>query len=240
MAFKHSISFATDLTANFGCYRFRITIFNHACRGFQAFVCHHLKSLRCSIRSEQTPFPRIGRRFRPAVLHRSEHAVLFLCHIFTQNQTNDSSKDLAKRCALPWSATTSGQFHRKFHFTWKKWLVAARNLQSIKPCWLLNWASIARVVARFLQASRSRPAATAADSETPCVCARPSDPRKQSRRAAPRAWPLILPSKPSITFWNSLRRDCQMTCRGSNLDPNLNSAAWPTSCKDLIASEITA
>ena len=117
MAFKHSISFATDLTANFGCYRFRITIFNHACRGFQAFVCHHLKSLRCSIRSEQTPFPRIGRRFRPAVLHRSEHAVLFLCHIFTQNQTNDSSKDLAKRCALPWSATTSGQFHRKFHFT---------------------------------------------------------------------------------------------------------------------------
>ena len=39
------------------------------------------------------------------------------------------------------------------------------------------------------------------------VCARPSDPRKQSRRAPPRAWPLILPSKPSITFWNSLRRD---------------------------------
>ena len=27
----------------------------------------------------------------------------------------------------------------KFHFRWKKkWLVAARNLQSIKPCWLLN------------------------------------------------------------------------------------------------------
>ena len=112
--------------------------------------------------------------------------------------------------------------------------------KALKPYWLLNWVSIARVVACFPQASRSRPAATAADSETPCVCARPSDPRKQSRRAAPRAWLLILPSKPSITFWNSLRRDCQMTCRGSNLDSNLNCAAWPTSCKVFIASEITA
>ena len=74
-----------------------------------------------------------------------------------------------------------------------------------------------------------------ADSETPsgCVCARPSDPPKQCQRAAPRAWPLILPFKPSITFWNSLQNDCQMTSRASNLDSNLNSAAWPTSCKGL-------
>ena len=40
-----------------------------------------------------------------------------------------------------------------------------------------------------------------------------------------RAWPLILPSKPSITFWNSLWRDRQMTSRDSTLDSNLNSAA---------------
>ena len=46
--------------------------------------------------------------------------------------------------------------------------------------------------------------------------------RKQSRRAVPRAWPLILPSKPLIAFWNSLRRDCQM---GLKLDSNLNCAA---------------
>ena len=50
-------------------------------------------------------------------------------------------------------------------------------------------------------------------SEPPCVCARLSDPRKHSRRAPPRAfsaWPLILPSKPSITsgFRNNLWRDC--------------------------------
>ena len=41
----------------------------------------------------------------------------------------------------------------------------------------------------------------------------------------PSAATLILPSKPSITFWNSLKRDCQMTSRGSNLDSNLNCAA---------------
>ena len=66
------------------------------------------------------------------------------------------------------------------------------------------------VVACFPQANRLLPAATAADSKhppSPFVCARPSDPRKQSRKLAPRAWPLILPSKPSITFWNSLWRD---------------------------------
>ena len=113
--------------------------------------------------------------------------------------------------------------------------------KALKSCWLLKWVSIARVVACFPQTSLSRPAATVADSETPCVCARPSDPRKQFRRAAPRAWPLILPSKPSITFWNSLRKDRQMTGRGSNLDSNLtvNSDSWPTSCKGFIASKIT-
>ena len=45
------------------------------------------------------------------------------------------------------------------------------------------------MVARFPHASKSRPAATAAYSETPCVCARPSDPRKQCLSAAPRARP---------------------------------------------------
>ena len=53
--------------------------------------------------------------------------------------------------------------------------------------------------------SSSEPAATAADSETPCVCARPSDPAKLCLSAAPRAWPLILQSNPSIVFSNSIR-----------------------------------
>ena len=148
----------------------------------------------------------------------------------------------------------------KFHFTWKKKsdTLLPENYKALKPNWLLNWVSIARVVALFPQASWSLPAATAADSEHAlCLCSLGSGPRymicvtlfctmresentwtcenctwkriaretraildpcKQSRRAAPRAWPLILPSKPSITFWNSLQRDCQMTGRGSNFD----------------------
>ena len=145
-----------------------------------------------------------------------------------------------RRCwALPWSATKSRQFHRNFISHEKKKSDSSwpEIYKAFKPHWLLNWVSVARVVACFPQASRSQPAATVADSEMPCVCARPSYPR---RRAAPTAWPLILPPNPLITFWNSLRRDCQMTCRGSNLDSNLNCAAWPTSCKVFIASEITA
>ena len=66
-----------------------------------------------------------------------------------------------------------------------------------------------------------------ADSKMPCVCARPSNQLQQCLRVAPRAWPLIFPSKSSITLWNSLQTDCQMISRGSNLDSNLNSAAWP-------------
>ena len=57
----------------------------------------------------------------------------------------------------------------------------------------------------FAQVSRSLPAATAADSETPWVYDRPSDQPKLCWSAAPRARPLILPSKPLIVFWNSLR-----------------------------------
>ena len=113
-----------------------------------------------------------------------------------------------------------------FHIK-KKWLVAARNLQSIETLLTLELSQYSKsgsiILASFLQASWPLPTETAAYSEALCVYARPpgpSDPHKQSRRAASRAWSLILPSKPSITFWNSLQSDCQMTSRGSNLDSN--------------------
>ena len=46
------------------------------------------------------------------------------------------------------------------------------------------------------------------------------------------------------SIWNSLREwlpddTVIMTGRDSNLDSNLNSAAWPTGCKDSICSEIS-
>ena len=104
---------------------------------------------------------------------------------------------------------------------------------TFKPFWLWQWVSIARVATRFPQARLSRPALNAADSETLCVCACPSDQPKLCLTAAPSARPLILQSKPSTIFWNSLRRECQMTGMDSNLDSNLYSAAWTTSLKVL-------
>ena len=125
---------------------------------------------------------------------------------YSLSEANDSPKDWAKRWTRLWLATTSSQFHRNFHFTWKNKSDSSRPeiYKALIPCWLLNWVSTARVVALLPQASQSRPAATAAYSETPCVCACPSDPPKQCRRAVPWSWPLILPYKPSMTFWNSL------------------------------------
>ena len=38
-----------------------------------------------------------------------------------------------------------------------------------------------------------------------------------------------------LPSWIAFRSDCQMTCRGSNLDLNFNSAAWTTSCHGLSA-----
>ena len=55
--------------------------------------------------------------------------------------------------------------------------------KALKRFWLFNWLSITRAVAMFPQASQLWPAATAANSETPCVCARPCNPPKQCRNA---------------------------------------------------------
>ena len=180
MAFKHRISFATDLAANFGCNRFIIKpdIVSKP-------LCAAILS-RCAV------------RFWQLLANAIEN---FISH----EKKSDSSRP--------------------------------KIYKALNDFWLSNWVGIAKVIACFLQASRLLPTATVADSETPCVCARPSDPPKQCRRAAQRAWLLILPSLPSITFWNRLQRDCQMTGRGSNLDSNLNSAAWSTGCKGFICSE---
>ena len=196
----------------FGCKLWLQLIQNNAWYCFQAFARRHLKSLHCLI------------------LIWADALFLDRSSIKTCRFAQDSIRNMLSR-----------QFYGNF-ISHEKQIdkLLPEIYKALKPYLLLNWVSIASAVACFPQASLSLPAATAADSETLCVCARPSDPRKQSWRAAPRAWPLILPFKPSITFWNSLRRDCQMTCRGSNLDSNLNCAAWPTSCKGFIPSEITA
>ena len=286
MAFKHHISFAANLAANFGCYQFRIK------HSFQAFARSHdepsevaalfnsnLSSTLSSDRSSST------RRYRLAALHRiwfkrccfvpmsyflwqvvifssietccfaqdSIQKMLFCSYVIFLLRDEWMIEDLAKLWALPWSATTSILLYWNFiSHEKKKVTIVARNLQSIKTFLALELSQYRKSGSMF---SSSEPVAASSDCRRlwnavrvltclclsiclclPCVCACQSDLHKQSLRAAPRAWQLILPSKPSITFWNSLQKDCQMTCRGLNLDSNLNCAAWPTSCKGFIAS----
>ena len=143
----------------------------------------------------------------------------------------------AKWCALLWSVSTSCQVHQNFHFTWiKKVLGVAWNLQSIKnllPLELSQYSKSGSMLSSSVQVAAHSDCSWLWN--TLRVFARPSDPPKpeQCQRAAQRAWRLILPSKPSITLWHTLWGDCQTTCRGSNLDSNLSSAAWLTSCKGL-------
>ena len=68
----------------------------------------------------------------------------------------------------------------------------------------------------------------------PFVCGGQSDQPKQCRSAAPRAWPLILQSNVQLSSGIAFGSDCQITCRGPNLDSNFNSSAWPTSVQQVV------
>ena len=177
MAFKHRISFAIDLAASFGCNRFRIT---------PDIVSKILRAAiwrRCAVQfeSEQTPFPQTCLWFRPAALYRIWFGTCcfvpmscFYSEIMTYREIERSDGRCFGRQQLLANSIEIFISHEK-----KKWLFAARNLQSIKTLLTLNWVSIVRVVTCFSQASRSVPAATAVDSETPFICACPSYPRTQ-------------------------------------------------------------
>ena len=125
-----------------------------------------------------------------------------------------------------------------------QWLVTAQNLQPIQPIWLSksNEASIARVVALFPQASRLLPAPTSAESTADSVLSPKRPVFVLAYQTGPScAW--VLP--PELDHWFcsqnfllssgiALGNNCQMTCRGLNLDSNLNSAAWPTRFTDFM------
>ena len=83
------------------------------------------------------------------------------------SETNKWSKDGGKQWALRWSATTSRQFHQKFHFTWNKKvtrpnrsLVAARNLQIIKTFLTLELSQYCKIGSTFFS---SEPVAVHSD-----------------------------------------------------------------------------
>ena len=105
--------------------------------------------------------------------------------------------------------------------------------KTLKPFWILNSVSFARVIACFPQVSLSLLASTVADWETPCVCACQSDQPKLCLpvRVAPKAWLLIWSFKPLITFWNSIQRDywCQIWANWSKV-----SNAHAPHCQGLV------
>ena len=84
---KHSISFVTDLAANFGCNWFRIT------PGIVSELLHSSIWSSCAVQFESEQCLFLGQVVYTDLLLCTgfdlEHAVLFLCHIFAQRRTND-------------------------------------------------------------------------------------------------------------------------------------------------------
>ena len=135
----------------------------------------------------------------------SEHVVLFLCHIFTQRPMNDRKIERSDGRGFGRQQLLANSIEIFISHEKKKWLVAARNLQSIKTLLTLELSQYCKSGSMF---SSSEPAATAADSQTPCVCARPTDPPKQRQRVAPRACLLISVNlrPPSATAFGKIAR----------------------------------
>ena len=190
------------------------SIQNHAWHRCHDFGRCHLKLLCCSIQIRADALSLDRRPFLGQDLDLLlctgfdlELAVLFLYHISTQRPIND--KRLSKEMNV---VLVSNNFSliRNFQFKRKKWVT--RCCPKLKTCWILNWVSIARVASCFPQASQQLLTATASNLEKPCVWSCPSDPCKQSWRAAPRAWQLILPSdalnlrSPSGTAFGEITR----------------------------------
>ena len=139
---------------------------------------------------------------------------------------------------IPWKIS--------FHMKKKSDSLLFEIYKALKPyssCWLLNWVSIARVIAFFPQENLSLPAATAADSEAVFVLARLT--RTRRAEELPKelgCWfcPLNL-WLPSGTAFREISRlwwpaGAQTWTQTWTLLPE--SAAWPTSCKGFIASKI--
>ena len=122
-----------------------------------------------------------------------------------------------------------------------KFVVMAQKLPSNKPFLTLKlsqcfWPS---KLAQTKSVSSSEPAAASSNcrwlGNILCLCltVRPAP----SDHPRPQAVPKRCPKRSAILGSGiSSRSDCQMTCRGSNLDSNLNPTALPTTSKGFICS----
>ena len=160
MTFNHHISFAIDLAANLGCYRFRIT---------PDIVSKLLRAAiwsRCSVlfKSEQPPLLRTGRRFRPAALHRIwfRTCCLFLCHIFTQRPMTDRKIERSDGRCFGRQQLLANSI--EFFISHEK--KVTRQCPKFTTLLTLELRQYCKSGSMF---SSSEPAATAADLKSPCV-----------------------------------------------------------------------
>ena len=186
MAFKHRISFATDLAANFGCNRFRI---------MPDIVSKLLRAAiwsRCAVRfeSEYTPFPRTRHRFRPAVLHRIRFGTCGfdpMSYFLLRDQWLIERLSEAMGAALVGNNFSPIPSKFSFHMKKKKWLVAARNLQSIKTLLTLELSQYRKSGSMF---SSSEPVAARSDcrrlGNALCLCS-PVRPAQAEQESGPKS-----------------------------------------------------
>ena len=101
MAFKHCISFATDLAANFGCDRFRITS-DIVSKLLLAAIWTSEVTVMFYLNLSRRPF--LGQVVDWDLLLCTgfdwEHAVLFLCHFFTQRPMTDRKIERSDGCCF--------------------------------------------------------------------------------------------------------------------------------------------
>ena len=83
----------------------------------------------------------------------------------------------------------------------------------------------------------SQYAESAANLKTSCVCACPNVISQSCAWALPQELGHWFCSQYSWLLWGTVYRSyCQITGSSSNLDSNLNFAAWPTSCEGFVLS----
>ena len=150
------------------------------------------------------------------------------------SEANEWSNDGAKQWGLLWSATSFGILNWKFHFTLKKTALSlpkiykalTQNLfHSRTKSELREWyhfcLKLAGCSQQRLQPTREYPVLVLAHLTRPsCAWALPQELSH---------W--LCSQNLRLSSGIALGSDCQMACRGLNLNSNLISASWPTSCK---------
>ena len=189
-SFKHRFSFATVLAANVCCNQCKIMpqIFYKPCTPpSEVAVLFYWNLSRCPFFEQIADLDLLLCRQIAVFAQDSTRNMLICSYALLLLRDQWMIERLSKAmsaAALLWFVTNSRDLHQ---------ISDSSRLKITRHQNLFNSVSIARVVALFPPSSRSRPAATAPGSETPCVCARPSIPLKlcrtvSSQSAAPRSY----------------------------------------------------